>query len=136
MLIGNLTRKPVTRETQSGKKLAIFTVAVNRAVRRADQKEFDEQVDFVPVLMWDRLADVAETYLDKGDKVYLEGYLKIERPNTQGWKLPATAAVVAKSLVMLGDGFRKAVSELPDKGEVEVEEGQTEEDDPDDLPWT
>lgn len=134
MLIGNLTRKPVTRTTQEGKKLATFTVAINRNVHRKDDIGFDQVVDFVPIIVWDRQADLTESYLDKGDKVYLEGYLKIERPNVQGWKLPATAVMVAKKLVMLGEGSKRTEPLKPGEEEPVVEEIPVDEYYPEDFP--
>ena len=64
-IIGNLTRDPDTRTTQSGKQVCSFTVAVNR--RGSDQ------ADFFHVQAWNGLADVCGKYLSKGRKAAVTG---------------------------------------------------------------
>ncbi|MBI2356077.1 MAG: single-stranded DNA-binding protein [Candidatus Doudnabacteria bacterium] len=79
MIIGRLTRDPEVRSTPSGAKVASFGVATN--YRWTDQQgQKHEQVEFHNVVVWRRLADIAEQYLKKGSIVYVEGRLQ-----TRSW---------------------------------------------------
>lgn len=71
--IGNLTKDPELRTTQSGKAVASFTIAVNR---RFKDKGGDPVTDFFPVVTWDKLAESCARYLAKGKKVAVSGELQ------------------------------------------------------------
>lgn len=72
-IIGNLTRDPETRNTQSGKTVCNFTVAVSR--RFAGQSG-EKEADFFRVNVWEKLGEVCEQYLAKGRKVAVVGELQ------------------------------------------------------------
>lgn len=73
-IIGNLTRAPETRTTQTGKNVCTFTVAVNR--RKASGGNQPE-TDFFRVTVWDKMAQICQTYLDKGRKVCVTGPVSV-----------------------------------------------------------
>lgn len=80
MIIGRLTRDPEVRNTPNGAKVASFGVATNfRWTDQSGQKR--EQVEFHNVVVWRRLAEIAEQYLKKGSVVYVEGRLQ-----TRSWE--------------------------------------------------
>lgn len=72
-IIGNLTKAPDIRQTQSGVSVCTFAVAVNR--RYADQGG-EKQTDFFNVVCWRALADNCGKYLTKGSKVGVHGSLQ------------------------------------------------------------
>lgn len=72
-LIGNLTKNPELRSTQSGIPVCSFTVAVNR--RGADGQQ---EADFVRVTTWRQLAENCNRYLAKGRKVGVTGTLTLQ----------------------------------------------------------
>lgn len=74
-LMGNLTRDPELRYTQSGLAVAHFGLAVNR---RSTSKEGEkkEEVDFFDIEAWDKQAELCSNYLGKGKGIFLEGRLK------------------------------------------------------------
>ncbi|MBP5248650.1 MAG: single-stranded DNA-binding protein [Lachnospiraceae bacterium] len=72
-IIGNVTRDPETRTTQTGKTVCSFTVAVNRR-RKVDGQP---DADFFRVSAWERLADVCAKYLERGKKVCVEGSVSV-----------------------------------------------------------
>jgi single-strand DNA-binding protein len=78
-LIGNLTAEPEVRETPNGQKVATFSVATNRKWKDASGV-LQEEVEYHNCVAWRGLADIAEQYMHKGKKVYIEGYLK-----TRSW---------------------------------------------------
>ena len=71
-LIGNLTRDPEMRTTQSGVSLCTFTIAVNR--RRGNNAEAGQpEADFFRITAWRQLGDICGRYLAKGRKVAITG---------------------------------------------------------------
>ena len=78
-LIGNLTAEPEVRETPNGQKVATFSIATNRKWKDASWV-LQEEVEYHNCVAWRGLADIAEQYMHKGKKVYIEWYLK-----TRSW---------------------------------------------------
>lgn len=70
LIIGNLTRDPEMRATQSGVSVCNFTVAVNRRFKAADGTT---ETDYLNVVAWRQLADLCGRYLAKGRKVAVTG---------------------------------------------------------------
>jgi len=79
-LVGNLGKDPEIRNAQSGMKIVNLTVATSDSWNDKASGERKEQTEWHRVvIMNDRLADVAERYLKKGSKVYLEGKLQTRK---------------------------------------------------------
>jgi single-strand DNA-binding protein len=79
-LVGNLGKDPEIRTGQSGIKIVNLTVATSDSWNDKASGERKEQTEWHRVvIMNDRLADVAERYLKKGSKVYLEGKLQTRK---------------------------------------------------------
>lgn len=70
-LIGNVTRDPDVKETPSGQKVATFSIATNRKWKDAAGVVQDE-AEYHNIVLWRNLADLAEQYVQKGKKLYLE----------------------------------------------------------------
>ena len=71
-LIGRLVKAPEIRQTNSGKNVCSFTVAVDRRFKDASGNKV---ADFFPIQAWDKLAEVCARYLEKGNKVGVVGEL-------------------------------------------------------------
>ncbi len=79
-VLGNLTRDPELRQTPNGQNVATLSVATNRAwTDRLNVKQ--TQVEFHNIVLWGRLAEIANQYLAKGRLVLIEG-----RINTRTWQ--------------------------------------------------
>ena len=79
-LIGNLGKDPETRNTQSGIKIVNLRIATSESWNDKASGERQERTEWHSVvIMNDRLADIAERYLRKGSKVYLEGKLQTRK---------------------------------------------------------
>jgi single-strand DNA-binding protein len=79
-LIGNLGKDPETRNTQSGMKIVNLRIATSESWNDKASGERQERTEWHSVvIMNDRLADVAERFLRKGSKVYLEGKLQTRK---------------------------------------------------------
>lgn len=77
-LMGNLTRDPELRRTQSGTAVASLGLAVNREYRTKDG-EIRKEVLFADIAVWDRQAESCAEHLGKGSSVHIEGSLKLEQ---------------------------------------------------------
>ena len=78
-LIGNLGADPEVRSTSGGTRVATLSVATSRRWTSASGEQ-QEKTEWHRVVLWNtkfqQLADVAEKYLKKGDKVFVEGRLE------------------------------------------------------------
>ncbi len=78
--MGNLGRDPEVRALQDGNKVVNLSVATSETWRDRDSGERRERTEWHRVVIFnERLADVAEKYLRKGSKVYLEGQLQTRK---------------------------------------------------------
>ncbi len=73
-LIGNLGNAPEVRNTESGKKLARFSIATSETYRNAKGEKVKE-TQWHNVIAWGKVADITEKYLTKGSEVAIEGKL-------------------------------------------------------------
>jgi single-strand DNA-binding protein len=95
ILIGNLGRDPEIRNTQDGSKVANFTLATNERWRDRNSGEMRERTEWHRIAIFnERLVDVAERYLRKGSKVYLEGQLQTRKWTDQSGQERQTTEVV------------------------------------------
>jgi single-strand DNA-binding protein len=102
LLIGNLTRDPEIRYTPKGTAVAEIGIAVNR-VFSGEDGEKREEVTFVDVTLWSRLAEIAEQYLKKGRSVFIEGRLQLDSwDDKQTGQKRSRLRVVGENLQMLG----------------------------------
>jgi len=74
-IIGNLTKDPELRVTQSGINVCSFTVAVNRRKKGQNNEELPPM--FYRVTTWRQLAEICGKFLKKGSKVYADGDLSV-----------------------------------------------------------
>lgn len=74
ILLGHIGQDPKINESNKGTKICSFSLATSeRAFKTASGVEVPERTEWHNVVMFGKLAEIAETYLHKGDKVYLEG---------------------------------------------------------------
>ena len=81
-LMGNLTRDPELRKTQSGVAVSDLGVAVSEKYRNKDGAAV-ETVCFVDVVVWDKQAEACKQYLSKGAPVVIEGRLQLDQWQTE-----------------------------------------------------
>lgn len=97
-IIGNLTKDPVLRTTQSGKTVCSFTVAVNR--RQKDQNG-QTIADYFQVSAWNQLAQTCQQYLAKGRKVAVVGQVSVHTYQGNDGKTYAQMDVMANEVEFL-----------------------------------
>ncbi len=95
ILVGNLGKDPEVRNAQSGIKIVNLTVATSDSWNDKMSGERKEQTEWHRVvIMNDRIADVAEKYLKKGSKVYIEGKLQTRKWTDQSGQEKYTTEVL------------------------------------------
>ena len=106
ILIGNLGKDPEIRTTQDGKAIANLSVATSESWKDRSSGEKRERTEWHRVVIFNEaLAGVAQQYLRKGSKVYLEGQLQTRKWTDQNGQEKYSTEVVLQgfnaSLVML-----------------------------------
>ncbi len=95
ILVGNLGKDPEVRNTQSGGKIVNLTVATSDTWNDKQSGERKERTEWHRVVIFnERTADVAERYLRKGRKVYIEGELRTRKWTDQSGQEKYTTEVV------------------------------------------
>jgi single-strand DNA-binding protein len=102
ILVGNLTRDPEIRYTPKGSAVCDLGLAVNR-VYNTESGEKREEVTFIDVVLWARLAEIAGEYLKKGRPVLIEGRLQLDSwDDKQSGQKRSKLRVVGETLQLLG----------------------------------
>lgn len=98
ILIGNLGKDPEVRNTQDGTKIVNLTLATSETWNDRASGERKERTEWHRVVIFnDRVADVAERFLKKGQKVYVEGSLQTRKwTDQQGQERYTTEVVIGR----------------------------------------
>ena len=104
-VVGGLGKDPEIRSTPSGKKIASFSVAVDQGYGE------NKKTEWINVIAWEKLADLAEKFLKKGKQIALSGSLQ-----TSSWDDKKTGEkkykteVVARDITFMDSGSRASDS--------------------------
>ncbi len=101
-LIGNLGNKPEIRNTESGKKMARFSMATNEAYRNANGDKITE-TQWHNLIAWGKVAEIAEKYLDKGSEIAIEGKLVNRNYTGKDGVKKYVTEVQVNEVLMLGE---------------------------------
>ena len=106
ILVGNLGQKPDMKYTQSNTAVANLSLATSESWKDKDSGDLKTKTEWHRVVYFGKLAEIAEQYLDKGSKVYVEGKLQTRKWQDQAGNDRYTTEVVLKNfkgeLTMLG----------------------------------
>jgi len=98
ILVGNLGKDPEVRTTQAGSKICNLSVATSETWNDRQTGERKERTEWHRVVIFnERLADVAERFLRKGRKVYVEGALETRKFTDQSGQEKYTTEVVLRN---------------------------------------
>ena len=95
ILVGRLAQDPEVRYTQSGKAVASFNLAVNRYGQK-------DSADFIPIVAWEKLAEVIGNNLKKGGQVLVEGRMQVRSYETQEGQKRRATEVIVQNVEFLG----------------------------------
>lgn len=105
-LIGNLGADPEVRSTQNGSRIANLRVATNEKWNDK-QGNLQENTEWHRVVMYGNLAEIAEKYLRKGSKLYIEGSIRTSKWEDRDGNTRYTTEITGRNIIMLdgrGDG--------------------------------
>ena len=130
LLMGNLTRDPELRYIPNGSAVATFTLAMNR-IYKLQTGEKKEEVSFVRVVVWGRMAEVCGEYLKKGSPVFVEGRLQSRSWDGPDGQKRNTLEVIALNVQFLrgqgGGGKDREAGDVPSSSKEDIGEIQLEE---------
>jgi len=106
LLIGNLTRNPEGRKLPSGKQVTDLTLAINRRYKN-EAGELVEECDFIDVVFWGKAGEILCQYCHKGDPLYIEGSIRLEK-----WEDKNTGKMKTR-LRVIGEQFEFLKSKSP-----------------------
>lgn len=110
LLIGNLGSDPEIRTTSDGTKVAGLSVATNRNWTDSDGQA-QERTEWHRVVAWTHLAEIAERFLSKGDRVYIEGEIQYRSYEDRDGATRYITEIRARELVMLGGGREVGIAD-------------------------
>lgn len=101
ILIGNLGSDPEVRYTPDGVPVANFSLATTESWNDRNTGERQERTEWHRLVLWRRQAEVAQQYLKKGSKVYVEGKLQTRSWDDQSGQKRYTTEIVVFDMQML-----------------------------------
>jgi single-strand DNA-binding protein len=133
MLIGNVGTDPEMRFTANGNPVTSFRVATTRTYTTSEGERKPE-TEWFTVVAWRKQAESCNQFLNKGQRVYVEGSLRTRYWEGRDGQKRVTAEVIANRVLFLD---RQAVAQLPsDEVPSEIPADAAEEDiEPEDLPF-
>lgn len=102
ILIGNLGKDPEVRYLENGTAVCNFPIATSETYTDRKTGEKQSQTEWHNIVLWRGLAEIAERYLKKGMKVYIEGKLRTRSWQDQDGNNRYTTEIVGDNMTMLG----------------------------------
>ncbi|BDD07747.1 single-stranded DNA-binding protein 2 [Fulvitalea axinellae] len=106
ILIGNLGRDPEIRYLENGSPRVTFSLATSEDYTDRTSGERKTMTEWHNVVLWRRLAEIAEKYLRKGSKIYLEGRITNRQYQDQQGVTRYITEIVGQNMTMLGGNPR------------------------------
>jgi single-strand DNA-binding protein len=116
ILLGNLGKDPEVRRLENGAVVASFSLATSEVYTDKTSGEKKELTDWHDIVVWRGLAEVAEKYLKKGYKVYIEGKIKKRSWQDKEGVTRYTTEIIADELNIISrpdSGERTTTNQTP-----------------------
>ena len=120
ILIGNLGKDPEVKRFENGAVIASFSIATSESYVDKQSGEKKEITDWHDVVLWRGLAEVAEKYLHKGTKIYVEGKLKKRSWQDKEGNTRYSTEVVGDEMTILSRQENKENNAAPYRQEENV----------------
>ena len=104
MIIGRLTRDPELRATPNGASVCQMSLATNYVYTNPQTNQKVEQVEYHNIVLWRKLGEIANQYLKKGRRVYIEGRLQTRSWDGTDGKKNYRTEIIADNMIMLDGG--------------------------------
>ena len=103
ILMGNLGKSPETRTLESGVVMCRFPIATSETYKNRKSGEKTSHTEWHNVVLWRGLAEVAEKYLNKGDKILIEGRIRSRSwEDKESGQMRFITEVLADQMQMIG----------------------------------
>ena len=135
ILIGNVGRDPEVRHLDTGVAVATFPLATTeRGYTLQNGTQVPDRTDWDNIVLWRGLADIADKYVHKGDRLYIEGKLRPRSYDDQNGQKRYTVEIIADNMEMLSPRGTAAPSQqaVPQQAPQATAASN---DSPDDLPF-
>jgi single-strand DNA-binding protein len=126
IVAGNLTKDPVFRETSNNTPVVNFHVAANRRYKDSSN-QWQEDVCYVGVVAWNKLADSCKERLKKGSAVLIDGELQSRTFKTEDGKNRTIVEIKAKRIQFLNKFSKNNESESTESKSAEDNSSSYEE---------
>ena len=100
IFIGNLGKDPEVRHLDSGRAVANFSIAISEKYKKKDGTQVDN-TEWINIVLWSPLAEIAEKYLKKGNQVYIEGKYTTRSYDSDGTTKYITD-IIGREITLLG----------------------------------
>lgn len=120
-LMGRLVADPEIRTTSSGKSVATFRIAVDRAY----SKDGNKQADFITIVAWEKTADFISKYFKKGSMIALRGEIQTRNYEDSNGNKRTAVEVLAREVSFCGgknEGVSAPSTPAPDFEEIPDDE--------------
>ena len=101
ILIGNLGKDPEVRATTTGQRVANFSLATSRSWTGQDGQR-QEKTEWHSIVVWGKLAEICEKYLQKGKQVYIEGRIETRSWQDKEGQTKYKTEIICEQMTMLG----------------------------------
>ncbi|HJD94593.1 MAG TPA: single-stranded DNA-binding protein [Bacteroides togonis] len=141
ILIGNVGKDPEVRYLDSGVAVATFPLATSdRAYTLANGTQVPERTEWHNIVLWRGLAETAEKYVHKGDKLYLEGKIRTRSYDDQAGVKRYVTEIFVDSMEMLSPkaaGVAPQATVLPNvqQQSIQSQVAPAQDNGADDLPF-
>ena len=132
ILMGNLGKSPETRTLESGVVMCRFPIATSETYKNRKSGEKTSHTEWHNVVLWRGLAEVAEKYLNKGDKILIEGRIRSRSwEDKESGQMRFITEILADQMQMIGSVKKSSedINETQEPSASFIEESPIEQED-------
>ncbi len=131
ILIGNLGKDPEVRHLDTGVSVANLTLATTESYKNKEGDRVN-QTEWHDIVLWRGLAEVAEKYLKKGSRIYVEGKIRTRKWEDKEGNNRYRTEIMADNMTMLGG---RAAENETSENTPKISDSQEKTEPTDDLPF-
>lgn len=132
ILMGNLGKSPETRTLESGVVMCRFPIATSETYKNRKSGEKTSHTEWHNIVLWRGLAEVAEKYLNKGDKILIEGRIRSRSwEDKESGQMRFITEILADQMQMIGSVKKSSedINEAQEPSASFIEESPIEQED-------
>ncbi len=123
ILIGTLGKDPETKTFSNGGSVTNFSIATSERWKDKNTGEMKEQTEWHSIVLNNKLGEIAQQYLRKGSKVYIEGSLRTRKWQDQNGQDRYTTEIRGDQMQMLGDKGDNQQQAAPQQQQQQQQQG-------------